>query len=163
MIITVSFGPLAQRLEQRTHNPLVLGSNPRGPTNAVLRGTNKSKLVKGRLFASNRSSMTIAHDQEIGWRRWTAILCLVVFLSVSAGHAAHMCPLQFVSRPGPVISAESNTLCLACVAMQSSAAKPLFHAFAPQGVVRNNTPFVVERPAVPTKFFRIFVRPPPAA
>jgi hypothetical protein len=25
-------GPLAQRLEQRTHNPLVLGSNPRGPT-----------------------------------------------------------------------------------------------------------------------------------
>ena len=26
------FGPLAQRLEQRTHNPLVLGSNPRWPT-----------------------------------------------------------------------------------------------------------------------------------
>ena len=25
-------GPLAQRLEQGTHNPLVLGSNPRGPT-----------------------------------------------------------------------------------------------------------------------------------
>jgi hypothetical protein len=27
-------GPVAQRLEQRTHNPLVLGSNPSGPTNA---------------------------------------------------------------------------------------------------------------------------------
>ena len=27
-----SVGPLAQRLEQRTHNPLVEGSNPSGPT-----------------------------------------------------------------------------------------------------------------------------------
>ena len=26
-------GPIAQRLEQRTHNPLVQGSNPCGPTN----------------------------------------------------------------------------------------------------------------------------------
>ena len=25
-------GPIAQRLEQRTHNPLVAGSNPAGPT-----------------------------------------------------------------------------------------------------------------------------------
>ena len=25
-------GPVAQRLEQGTHNPLVLGSNPSGPT-----------------------------------------------------------------------------------------------------------------------------------
>jgi hypothetical protein len=29
-------GPVAQRLEQRTHNPLVPGSNPGGPTNSVL-------------------------------------------------------------------------------------------------------------------------------
>src|SRR5215472_6104156 len=28
-----SAGPVAQRLEQRTHNPLVVGSNPTGPTN----------------------------------------------------------------------------------------------------------------------------------
>ena len=27
-----SAGPVAQRLEQRTHNPLVVGSNPTGPT-----------------------------------------------------------------------------------------------------------------------------------
>jgi hypothetical protein len=27
-----SYGPVAQRLEQRTHNPLVVGSNPTGPT-----------------------------------------------------------------------------------------------------------------------------------
>ena len=26
-------GPLAQWLEQRTHNPLVVGSNPTGPIN----------------------------------------------------------------------------------------------------------------------------------
>ena len=30
-------GPLAQRLEQRTHNPLVVGSNPTGPTNPIKR------------------------------------------------------------------------------------------------------------------------------
>src|SRR5215472_9878584 len=29
----VTGGPLAQRLEQWTHNPLVVGSNPTGPTN----------------------------------------------------------------------------------------------------------------------------------
>jgi hypothetical protein len=29
---TPILGPIAQRLEQRTHNPLVLGSNPSGPT-----------------------------------------------------------------------------------------------------------------------------------
>jgi hypothetical protein len=28
-------GPVAQRLEQRTHNPLVPGSNPGGPTNIL--------------------------------------------------------------------------------------------------------------------------------
>ncbi len=28
----ILIGPVAQRLEQGTHNPLVLGSNPRGPT-----------------------------------------------------------------------------------------------------------------------------------
>jgi hypothetical protein len=31
--VLVHVGPVAQRLEQRTHNPLVLGSNPSGPTN----------------------------------------------------------------------------------------------------------------------------------
>ncbi len=31
LLINNSSGPLAQRLEQRTHNPLVGGSNPSGP------------------------------------------------------------------------------------------------------------------------------------
>src|SRR6266567_5162950 len=30
-------GPVAQRLEQRTHNPLVPGSNPGGPTSSLLK------------------------------------------------------------------------------------------------------------------------------
>ena len=30
--VRVEEGLLAQRLEQRTHNPLVVGSNPTGPT-----------------------------------------------------------------------------------------------------------------------------------
>ena len=28
----LQYGPVAQRLEQGTHNPLVVGSNPTGPT-----------------------------------------------------------------------------------------------------------------------------------
>ena len=32
LIFSIKSGPVAQRLEQGTHNPLVLGSNPSGPT-----------------------------------------------------------------------------------------------------------------------------------
>ena len=35
--IIIERGPLAQRLVQRTHNPLVDGSNPSGPTNSFSR------------------------------------------------------------------------------------------------------------------------------
>lgn len=38
--------PLAQRLEQETHNLLVAGSNPAGPTNLC----NKKSDSKGRTF-----------------------------------------------------------------------------------------------------------------
>ena len=31
-LVTKVLGPVAQRLEQGTHNPLVVGSNPTGPT-----------------------------------------------------------------------------------------------------------------------------------
>jgi hypothetical protein len=34
-------GPVAQRLEQRTHNPLVLGSNPSGPTTSFQADTQR--------------------------------------------------------------------------------------------------------------------------
>ena len=33
--LTTSLGAVAQRLEQRTHNPLVLGSNPSSPIAAL--------------------------------------------------------------------------------------------------------------------------------
>ena len=32
IVAEAGFGPVAQRLEQWTHNPLVQGSNPCGPT-----------------------------------------------------------------------------------------------------------------------------------
>jgi hypothetical protein len=43
-------GPVAQRLEQGTHNPLVGGSNPSGPTSnrgAISAGVNGNKDVEG--------------------------------------------------------------------------------------------------------------------
>ena len=42
-------GPLAQRLEQRTHNPLVVGSNPTGPTNLKLRFEPNSGILRNEL------------------------------------------------------------------------------------------------------------------
>src|ERR1700734_4342741 len=36
--IVTTEGPVAQRLEQGTHNPLAGGSNPSGPTNKISRG-----------------------------------------------------------------------------------------------------------------------------
>jgi hypothetical protein len=50
-------GPLAQRLEQRTHNPLVVGSNPTGPTNVFneLRASGSScKAPTGRRHLTRR-------------------------------------------------------------------------------------------------------------
>lgn len=35
-LVGIFYGLLAQRLEQRTHNPLVVGSNPTGPTRMIL-------------------------------------------------------------------------------------------------------------------------------
>ena len=44
-------GPVAQRLEQRTHNPLVPGSNPGGPTNFL------TDLFNASYFSGRFSSM----------------------------------------------------------------------------------------------------------
>src|SRR5437879_11647541 len=41
-------GPLAQRLEQRTHNPLVPGSNPGGPTICFQRVSALARTADGR-------------------------------------------------------------------------------------------------------------------
>ena len=37
-------GPVAQRLEQRTHNPLVVGSNPTGPTTYLIESCSISRI-----------------------------------------------------------------------------------------------------------------------
>ena len=46
--ILQSFGPLAQRSEQRTHNPLVPGSNPGWPN--IFERSEKACLYLDRLF-----------------------------------------------------------------------------------------------------------------
>ncbi len=45
------FGVVAQRLEQRTHNPLVAGSNPSRPTNLIIKqmDNNKKELFRAEL------------------------------------------------------------------------------------------------------------------
>ena len=47
IVAEAGFGPVAQRLEQWTHNPLVPGSNPGGPTRdiAVLGGSSPARLA----------------------------------------------------------------------------------------------------------------------
>jgi hypothetical protein len=61
-VFTYSYrrGPVAQRLEQRTHNPLVPGSNPGGPTNCfamrVMPPQDSLALVTGQITPAFRSS-----------------------------------------------------------------------------------------------------------
>ena len=45
-------GPVAQRLEQGTHNPLVVGSNPTGPTRLRLQLVAATKPVPAYLAAA---------------------------------------------------------------------------------------------------------------
>src|SRR6266849_266785 len=56
-------GPVAQRLEQRTHNPLVVGSNPTGPTTKLRRyghGGSTYRVVNRCLNLVQRSSAKCA-------------------------------------------------------------------------------------------------------
>src|SRR5213592_2067394 len=48
--VSSSHGPIAQRSEQATHNRLVAGSNPAGPT--ILRKRGFSRAVSGPFFSS---------------------------------------------------------------------------------------------------------------
>ena len=76
-----SFGPVAQRLEQGTHNPLVVGSNPTGPTTLTSLSTiGKVFIVLGKgyceglsshLFrkATSRQSDPIAFEIEMAKRK----------------------------------------------------------------------------------------------
>ena len=52
------WGPLAQRLEHRTHNPLVVGSNPTGPTKKQKTSASVCRRRNG--FVSKRGSLFLA-------------------------------------------------------------------------------------------------------
>jgi len=92
-----------------------------------------------------------------------AVLCLIAFLSVNVGHASHLISLQPVSQSGAAsVSTLGSSLCLACVAMQSSAVAPLFRVAVLLNVVSNSAPSLKQSPLLATKFFQLFVRPPPA-
>ena len=49
-------GPVAQRLEQWTHNPLVVGSNPTGPS---------TQAAEGKIFTANRTKSTSRQNGSI--------------------------------------------------------------------------------------------------
>ena len=57
-------GPLAQRLEQRTHNPLVVGSNPTGPTNQYQYGWSSWRLLKAADKADEISEGRVSNTSD---------------------------------------------------------------------------------------------------
>ena len=107
--------------------------------------------------------MGTGERQTRGSRRWGAFLCLFALLSASVIHAAHFCPLlsqDHASFDTPS-SSPGGSVCLACVAVYSSVAEPLYRAASPTFVVHDYPAVAYESPLTPTRFFRLFVRPPP--
>lgn len=116
------------------------------------------------MSASNNESMGLKNSQST-WRKWGALVCLVVFFSVSVSHPAHICPLYSAPvQHGPVasVSLDCGSICITCLALHSSAAEPLFSPSVPQGVAPDWPPALYESPLKPSRFFQFFVRPPPA-
>ena len=60
-------GPLAQRLVQRTHNPLVVGSNPTGPTKICYGFSNVPPIDERRLRPTKNG--VAGWNLETPWRR----------------------------------------------------------------------------------------------
>jgi hypothetical protein len=82
-------GPVAQRLEQRTHNPLVPGSNPGGPTNNCF----DLKHIRLRLLNVVNRCITFCH---------TSFYCGFQVLNVNRPEV--MTTLPLVSRVKPRLS-----------------------------------------------------------
>ncbi len=60
-------GPVAQRLEQGTHNPLVVGSNPTGPTSLTLCKPMKQRVLdKSSKPAKRLEVALLAHEYAAG-------------------------------------------------------------------------------------------------
>src|SRR5437667_10864504 len=110
--------------------------------------------------------MGITDHQEKGWRGCCALLCLVSLLSLSILHAAHFSTLHLPQSQGKsefLPSSADFSPCPACVAVNSSAAEPLFHALSSSFGVHNQSLVIYESPLTPARFLRLFVRPPPSA
>src|SRR6266849_697997 len=107
--------------------------------------------------------MGIGERQTRGWRRWGAFLCLCTLLFASVIHAAHFCPLQLSQdhARADTPSSSPGSVCLACIAIYSSVAEPLYCAASRMFVAHSYPAIAYESPLTPTRFFRLFVRPPP--
>ena len=160
-------GPLAQRLEQRTHNPLVLGSNPRGPTKmggslGRLRLRARTPVKRFNLHLSIQ--MGIVQSRRSVRARSLALFCLTGLLCLSVVHSGHFY-LTDVSRGQAEFWAAlgGDSLCPACIAIHSSVAEPPFHPSSSTEVVHSQFVRNYESPLASPNFFWLFVRPPPSA
>jgi hypothetical protein len=96
----IEFGPLAQRLEQRTHNPLVVGSNPTGPTRNNLVQTEDI----GNRFVPNAwvtPTSPVTHFWSLGaiavsLLRWFQVLCGTVVSYWMALASWHLIEKRFL-------------------------------------------------------------------
>ena len=59
------FGPIAQRSEQRTHNPLVAGSNPAGPTQSKCRRPARQQSGSVECLAGNEIPIEHRSEDEV--------------------------------------------------------------------------------------------------
>jgi hypothetical protein len=110
--------------------------------------------------------MLIHPHSGTGWRRWCAFLCLAAIVFSSVAHGAHIYPQRLspkLAQTEIAVSSPASTLCLTCEAIQASATVPVFRAVAVSTAVGAYPPVVDQNPRISVRFFRLLVRPPPAA
>ena len=71
-MVTETLGPVAQRLEQGTHNPLVVGSNPTGPTSLRLSAA-KAEAVTSKLRMKRRRTVYFVEEIRAPASAWQAL------------------------------------------------------------------------------------------
>src|SRR5205807_2603618 len=76
MLQCVNTGPVAQRSEQGTHNPLVPGSNPGGPNVLVANSANAERALAGRPPAAI-SSLQVEKNPLV-FTHWAATMALSI-------------------------------------------------------------------------------------
>lgn len=98
-----TFGPLAQHVEQRTHNPTVAGANPAGPTNSefakFIGGGRGRAATAGRRAGGHGGTDDTSGDAIAGRRTWMARRLSVPSGGIQRGRVAKF---FFAGRPsGP--------------------------------------------------------------